>query len=53
MTRDAYRGIFVSDLDGTLLRGGRIPEDDRDALAGLRDCGVLRVIATGRSLHSA
>lgn len=53
MTRDAYRGIFVSDLDGTLLRGGRISEDDRDALAGLRDCGVLRVIATGRSLHSA
>ena len=53
MIPDAYRGIFVSDLDGTLLRKGRISEDDRHALASLRGHGVLRVIATGRSLHSA
>lgn len=49
----AYRGIFVSDLDGTLLRGGRISPGDLQAFAGLKDHGVLRVIATGRSLHSA
>lgn len=53
MIPGAYRGIFVSDLDGTLLRKGRISEDDRHALASLRGHGVLRVIATGRSLHSA
>jgi hydroxymethylpyrimidine pyrophosphatase-like HAD family hydrolase len=53
MNAPAYRGIFVSDLDGTLRRGGRISPDDLEAFAGLRDHGVLRVIATGRSLHSA
>lgn len=49
----AYRGIFVSDLDGTLLREGRISPADLQAFAGLGDHGILRVIATGRSLHSA
>jgi HAD superfamily hydrolase (TIGR01484 family) len=49
----AYRGIFVSDLDGTLLRNGRISEADIRALHGLKDQGILRVIATGRSLFSA
>lgn len=53
MTMPPYRGIFVSDLDGTLLRGGRISPDDLAAFAGLREHGVLRVIATGRSLRSA
>ena len=53
MNMPPYRGIFVSDLDGTLLRGGRISPDDLAAFAGLREHGVLRVIATGRSLHSA
>ncbi len=48
-----YRGIFVSDLDGTLLRDGRISENDLQAFEGLREHGILRVIATGRSLHSA
>lgn len=48
-----YKGIFVSDLDGTLLRGGRISEQDIRALHGLKDQGILRVIATGRSLYSA
>lgn len=48
-----YRGIFVSDLDGTLLRDGRISTDDLDALSRLGELGILRVIATGRSLYSA
>ncbi len=48
-----YRGIFVSDLDGTLLRQGTMSRQDLDALAELKSEGILRVIATGRSLHSA
>lgn len=48
-----YQGIFVSDLDGTLLRDGRISTDDLDALRRLGELGILRVIATGRSLYSA
>jgi hydroxymethylpyrimidine pyrophosphatase-like HAD family hydrolase len=48
-----YRGIFVSDLDGTLLRGGRISEGDLKAFRGLGEQGIMRVIATGRSLYSA
>lgn len=48
-----YRGIFVSDLDGTLLRDGRISPEDLEAFAALGGRGILRVIATGRSLHSA
>lgn len=48
-----YKGIFVSDLDGTLLRNGRISEKDIRALHGLKEQGILRVIATGRSLYSA
>lgn len=48
-----YRGIFVSDLDGTLLRDGRISPEDLEAFGTLGGRGVLRVIATGRSLHSA
>ncbi len=53
MNMPAYRGIFVSDLDGTLLRGGRISPEDLAAFDGLHAHGVLRVIATGRALHSA
>ncbi|HCU67673.1 MAG TPA: hypothetical protein DGF30_00195 [Desulfomicrobium sp.] len=48
-----YRGIFVSDLDGTLLRDGRISPEDLEAFGTLGCRGILRVIATGRSLHSA
>lgn len=47
------RGIFVTDLDGTLLHRGHISEGDRLALHGLAAHRVLRVIATGRSLYSA
>jgi HAD superfamily hydrolase (TIGR01484 family) len=48
-----YHGIFVSDLDGTLLRDGRISAGDMQAFDGLREHKILRVIATGRSLYSA
>ena len=48
-----YHGIFVSDLDGTLLRGGRISAGDLQALDNLGEHKILRVIATGRSLYSA
>ena len=48
-----YQGIFVSDLDGTLLRDGRISTEDLSALRRLGELGILRVIATGRSLYSA
>ena len=48
-----YHGIFVSDLDGTLLREGRISAGDMQALDGLSEHRILRVIATGRSLYSA
>jgi hypothetical protein len=50
---NSYRGIFVTDLDGTLRQDGRITEQDRLALAALAEHNILRVIATGRSLHSA
>lgn len=49
-----FRGIFISDLDGTLLDDSRtISTANREAFAGLSSAGVLRVIATGRSLYSA
>jgi len=48
----SYRGIFVTDLDGTLMQGGRIAAQDRAALEALKERNILRVIATGRSLHS-
>ena len=38
---DRYRGIFVSDLDGTLLRNGRISDGDLRAFRGLRDQGTV------------
>lgn len=49
----SYEGIFVTDLDGTLMQGGRIARKDRAALEALKEHNILRVIATGRSLHSA
>ena len=46
-------GLFVMDFDGTLLRSDRtVAEEDRDALGRLGDLGIVRVIATGRSLFS-
>lgn len=49
-----YNGMFVTDLDGTLIHGKRpISSPDLQALEELRTRGMLRVIATGRSLFSA
>jgi Cof subfamily protein (haloacid dehalogenase superfamily) len=46
-------GLFITDLDGTLLRSDRtFSEADLDALRRLGERGVLRVVATGRSLFS-
>lgn len=46
-------GLFVTDLDGTLLRSDRtFAEADLAALRHLGERGVLRVLATGRSLFS-
>jgi HAD superfamily hydrolase (TIGR01484 family) len=46
-------GLFAVDLDGTLLNSDRtLAADDRIALQRLGAHGVVRVIATGRSLFS-
>ena len=48
MTRPA-RGMFATDLDGTLLRTDRtLSPDDISALEKLGSAGISRVIATGR-----
>lgn len=53
LTAARTQGIFVTDFDGTLLRSDRtISHADRTALKRLGDQGILRVIATGRSLFS-
>lgn len=46
--------IVVSDLDGTLLDSGhRLSPRNRNTLNALGDRGVVRVVATGRTLYSA
>jgi hydroxymethylpyrimidine pyrophosphatase-like HAD family hydrolase len=46
-------GIFITDLDGTLLRSDRtIAEPVLSCLHRLGELGIARVIATGRSLFS-
>ncbi|MEJ2169638.1 MAG: HAD family hydrolase [Desulfobacterales bacterium] len=46
-------GLFIMDFDGTLLRSDRTVADvDLDALRQLGERGVVRAIATGRSLFS-
>lgn len=48
-----YKGLFVTDLDGTLLTDGRtFNRADLDAIQALRDQGYATAIATGRSHHS-
>lgn len=50
---ETYSALLVSDLDGTLLdREGAAHPRALEALQGLGARGVLRVIATGRSLAS-
>ncbi len=47
------RGLFIMDLDGTLLRSDRtFSSIDLDALRKLGKLGITRTIATGRSLYS-
>jgi HAD superfamily hydrolase (TIGR01484 family) len=47
------RGLFIMDLDGTLLRSDRqFSSVDLDALGQLGELGIIRAIATGRSLYS-
>ena len=47
------RGLFIMDFDGTLLRSDRtFSRIDLDALRQLGDRGIIRAIATGRSLYS-
>lgn len=49
-----HLGIVVSDLDGTLLDSNRrLSPADRRTLLELGAQGVVRVVATGRSLFSA
>jgi hydroxymethylpyrimidine pyrophosphatase-like HAD family hydrolase len=46
-------GFFVTDLDGTLLRSDRtVSEVDVASLHRLGDQGVVRAVATGRSIFS-
>jgi Cof subfamily protein (haloacid dehalogenase superfamily) len=46
--------IVVTDLDGTLLPSrGEVSEKNYNTLAQLKSKGIVRVIATGRTLYSA
>jgi hypothetical protein len=46
-------GLFIMDFDGTLLRSDRtFSSIDLDALGQLGELGIIRAIATGRSLYS-
>ena len=46
--------MVVTDLDGTLMRSDRtVGRCDLDTLEALGSAGVVRVVATGRSLYSA
>lgn len=49
----AVAGLFITDLDGTLLGPDRTVSDaDRRALLELGESGIARAVATGRSLFS-
>ena len=46
-------GLFIMDFDGTLLRSDRtFSSIDLEALEQLGELGIIRAIATGRSLYS-
>ncbi len=48
-----YKGLFVTDLDGTLLNDHRqFSSNDLETLSRLREEGYLVAIATGRSNYS-
>ncbi len=47
------RGFFITDLDGTLFRSDRTAADtDLKTLQKLGKLGIVRAVATGRSLYS-
>ncbi len=49
----AGKGLFVTDFDGTLVQSdGTVAKKDIEALERLGELGIVRAIATGRSLHS-
>jgi Cof subfamily protein (haloacid dehalogenase superfamily) len=49
----ACKGLFVTDLDGTLLgTDGRVAQKNLDALKNLNRLGIRTAVATGRSLYS-
>jgi HAD superfamily hydrolase (TIGR01484 family) len=51
--RRPLKGLFTTDLDGTLLRSDRtFAKEDLNALDRLGNAGIVRVLATGRSLYS-
>lgn len=51
--RSKHKGLFASDMDGTLVHGdGEFISKDIKALSLLGESGYLRVIATGRSPFS-
>lgn len=53
MWPERCKGLFVSDLDGILLREGcMVTPEGRRALLGLAGERVVSVIAAGRSFHS-
>ena len=46
-------GLFFCDFDGTLLRSDRrFSDTDMNALVRLGEMGIIRAVATGRSLYS-
>ena len=48
-----YNGLFITDLDGTLFRSDRTAaEKDLKTLEELGRNGIVRAVATGRSLYS-
>ena len=50
---DGRRRLFISDLDGTLLRSDlSISTDDVEALNSLNREGIVKVLATGRSIYT-
>ncbi len=48
-----YKGLVVTDLDGTLLSsGGALSIENRSTLIRLGEMNIVRVVATGRSPYS-
>lgn len=53
MMNGRYKGLFVTDLDGTLLTDAKtFNQDDLEALHSLQAQGYVTAIATGRSKYS-